>query len=32
MDFDERLEWLKQKHEALITRKNEPLALSYTYR
>ena len=25
MNFEERLEWLKKNHEALITRKNEPL-------
>ncbi len=25
MNFEERLEWLKAKHEALITRKNEPI-------
>ena len=25
MNFTERLEWLKAQHEALITRKNEPI-------
>ena len=25
MNFKERLEWLKAEHEALITRKNEPV-------
>ena len=25
MNFEERLEWLKAQHEALINRKNEPV-------